>query len=259
MDKDWVVARMAKGTVLKRRDAGDYVIGRRRLSQADVELLLSEDLLQPLADGRFDLTAAGKARARRAGLRRAVRPRRGGKAGETAGDDAFRGQHQLREQRRNMPDDGKGSVTVDLTESPLGWLRRRKNAQGVYYLNDRQVAAGERLRNDFERAALTPRVTAAWSGVPVGRGRRAHRGEDPADAQIAARQRFNTAVSALGPRLSDVAVRVCCFLDGLESVERRQGWPQRSGKVVLQIALDGLADHYGLDGAAEPALPEITP
>jgi hypothetical protein len=39
---------------------------------------------------------------------------------------------------------------------------------------------------------------------------------------------------------------VCCHEIGLEAAERAQGWPQRSGKLVLQLALTSLARHYGL-------------
>ena len=42
----------------------------------------------------------------------------------------------------------KRSVTVNLAESPLGWLHARG------HLDDRQFDAGERLRMDYERAQL---------------------------------------------------------------------------------------------------------
>jgi hypothetical protein len=48
------------------------------------------------------------------------------------------------------------SVTVNLTESPLGWLFARG------HISRRQFDAGERLRTDWERAQLAPRVTMTW-------------------------------------------------------------------------------------------------
>jgi hypothetical protein len=39
---------------------------------------------------------------------------------------------------------------------------------------------------------------------------------------------------------------VCCLLRGLEYAEKAQGWPRRSGKVILRLALTGLTRHYGL-------------
>ena len=60
----------------------------------------------------------------------------------------------------------------------------------------------------------------------------------------AARSRVVGALRELGPGLSDVALRCCCYLEGLESAEKRMGWSARSGKIVLRIALQRLKRHY---------------
>jgi len=136
---------------------------------------------------------------------------------------------------------GGRTVTVNLRESPLGWLR----ARGL--VDARQFEAGERLRADYERAQLGPSVTMRWDVSPAARGRRGPlRGLDPTTAQIAAKRRFDTALAAMGSGLTDVLWRVVCAGEALPVAEKALGWPARSGRVVLGLALDRLADAYGL-------------
>lgn len=139
-------------------------------------------------------------------------------------------------------------LELDLAESPLGWLATRKGRDGRPLIDAAQLLAGERLRLDFTRAGLTPRVTTNWS-PSAGSGTGGP--EAFSDMVLAARGRVQAALSAVGPELSGVLLDVCCFLKGLEEVERERSWPPRAGKVVLGLGLDRLAVHYGLAGSAQ--------
>jgi hypothetical protein len=135
---------------------------------------------------------------------------------------------------------------VNLGESPLGWLASRRGADGAPFLAQDEVEAGERLRDDFESAQMGPRVTQDWRGFLTPRDGGRGPGGGPAEGPMHARDRLSRALADLGPGLADVALRACCFLEGLEATERRMGWSARSGKVVLKIALQRLSLHYGL-------------
>lgn len=140
-------------------------------------------------------------------------------------------------------------------ESPLAWLHRRKDKAGNPLIGDAAFAAGERLRADYTRAGLMPATGVDWSLPSKGRGRKSG-GRGPADildAALDARDRVNTALGAVGPELGGILVDVCCHLYGLEQVERARGWPKRSAKVVLEMALSRLARHYGIGEARGPA------
>jgi hypothetical protein len=132
------------------------------------------------------------------------------------------------------------SVKVNLAESPLTWLHARG------HLNDGQFAAGERLRADWERAQLAPSVTMRWD--PVRPGANCGGGEPgltQSERQLAARRRFDGAIAAAGPGLSDILWRVVCAGEGVPAAEKALAWPARSGKLVLELALDRVAGFYG--------------
>ncbi len=133
------------------------------------------------------------------------------------------------------------SVTVNAAESPLGWLRSRG------HVSARQYDAGEQLRGDWEVAQLAPSVTMRWDASGVLQQPGSTEGRVAATrAQLAAKGRFDKAVAAVGTGLSDILWRIVCAGEGMREAEAALGWPARSGKLVLTLALDRLADHYGM-------------
>jgi hypothetical protein len=131
------------------------------------------------------------------------------------------------------------SVTVNLAESPLGWLFSRR------LLTQRQFDAGERLRWDWERGQLAPHVTMTWDSAPTARGRGGSSPQpDLTGAQIDARRRFHAAIASAGSGLADILWRIVCAGEGMREAESALGWPARAGKLVLTLALDRIADYY---------------
>jgi hypothetical protein len=137
------------------------------------------------------------------------------------------------------PQPGRRRVTVNLAESPLTWLHARG------HLTDVQLAAGEQLRADWERAELAPGVTMRWDVVRI-RGSGGDRGLNPTERQIAAKARFDGALAAAGAGLADVLWRVVCAGETLPDAEKALAWPARSGKLVLGLALNRVAGFYRL-------------
>jgi hypothetical protein len=164
--------------------------------------------------------------------------------------DPFRAQHLDVARRIVATTDGPAAVAVNEAESPLVWLARHKGRDGVPLIQPVQLQAGERLRGDFTRAQMTPRVTSNWD-LSVAQGRSGQGGHGTfTDIVAAARERIRHALDAVGPEFAGLLLDVCCFLKGLEDIERERRWPARSGKIVLQLGLDRLARHYGLAGEA---------
>ena len=118
------------------------------------------------------------------------------------------------------------------------------------------MAAGERLREDFELAQMGPRIAQNWERFLTA----GDRGGFAPDGGIGggssrARERVAAALRDLGPGLGDMVLRCCCFLEGLEAAEKRLGWSARSGKIVLRIALIRLKRHYDeINGGKAPLI-----
>lgn len=137
-------------------------------------------------------------------------------------------------------------VTVNLREHPLDWLR----ARGL--ITATQHDAGERLRADYERSNLGARVTMDWSAAPQSRTKRAApKSPDASLLQLDAKRRFDGALNAVGAGLSDICWRIICANEPMGDAEKSLGWPARSGRVVLTLALDRLADYYGCSAGSQ--------
>ncbi len=230
-----------KGAVLIPARNGDYAVrttGKRngiaRLRKAVFAEFLRRGWVSP-GDPHtktFVLSDVGKG-----WLERALNPQ-----------EPFAAQHRLISRRTLRDDSGREhTVMVDEAESPLAWLR----ARGL--LSARQFAAGERLRRDFTLSQLMPRLCADLSAPAIGARRGAKFAAEIPDTVLAAKQRFDRAMRAAGPGLSDILFDVCCHLKGLALAERENDWPRHSGFVVLKLALDRLAAHYGPSAPRERA------
>ena len=210
----------------------DFAVARSAVTAAGSRLAVTAPFVEAFAragwivadgPGRFLLTAQG-----RDFLVRSF-----------GGEDRFAEQHREME-TRTLADEGGRAVRVNVGESPLARLGSRSLVDAV------QFAAGEKLRRDYTLAQLTPRMGVDLSAPAVSGGSRGAGADSIGDIAMAARQRFSRAMAAAGPGLSDIAFAVCCDLQSLEGAETQRGWSKRSGRVVLMLALDRLAAHYGM-------------
>ena len=136
-------------------------------------------------------------------------------------------------------------VRYGMAESPLAALARRRDREGTRFLSRDLVRAGERLREDFELAQMGAALTRDLDGfLELLRSDCAPKPPQGSRGAQLAHARVVAALQDLGAGLSDVTLRCCCFLEGLETAEKMLGWSARSGKIVLRIALIRLDEHY---------------
>jgi hypothetical protein len=199
---------------------------RLSLTVAEADELVARDLAAWSSD-EFVITDTGRAWAKR----------------QMASHSPYRVQHG------DVLAESPEQPAIELAESPLLWLHRRRDKTGNPLIGDAAFAAGERLRADFTFGNMTPRVTLNWTAAVQG-SRNPH-GAEPSESALAARQRVRRALEKVGPELSGILVDVCCFLKRLEDVERDRNWPACSAKIILSLGLARLARHYGYSDCAE--------
>ncbi len=235
-----VAAGMDKAVVVRDDGAGDSLRTATVSSELAQMLALNEWIHcdSPGRLCRYRITSAG-----RSALQRLVAEAENAARGFAEASPDF--EHAAPVSKTEKP--RRGALNA---ETPLATLARRRNKDGTPFLAPDLVRSGERLREDFELSQMTPGLAQNWdhfltAGVSSG-------GKSGASGPSSARARFETALADLGPGLGDVALRCCCFLEGLEATEKRMGWSSRSGKIVLRIALQRLRRHYeGLGDASQ--------
>lgn len=233
MDKAVVARETADGRTLK------TAVVERPYAEA----MALKDWISVTSEGRitrYRITSSG-----RMALKRMLAEEEAIRVGMGEAAEPFSTQQRDRVKRNASAETNKRrGIRYNAAESPLSALSRRKDRDGKPFLQPDLVAAGERLREDFELSQIGQQITRNWEQFLASGAR----GELPSGEETGgskqARDRVASALADLGPGLGDVVLRCCCFLEGMESVEERMGWSARSGKIVLRIALTRLKSHY---------------
>lgn len=235
------VARDLEKAAVLRQGADGQTTRIAVVDRAVAEAFAVRDWIAPRSRGRvttYAITEAGHAALRRLLAEQEARRRGSEPAPFSRQHGDWMGSHDEKSDR----------IRGHRAESPLAILARRKGPDGQPFLGPDLVAAGERLREDFEIAQMGPRVAQNWDRFLTGPEHGTRTGSGPAEGPRAARERVLAALRDLGPGLGDVVLRCCCFLEGMEQAEKRLGWSARSGKIVLRIALQRLKRHYERQG-----------
>ncbi len=201
-----------------------------RVSEREVRKAESDGVLEP-APGGYVLSADGQGR-----LVRLLQP----------SDQPFADQHRQPQRCVVMEADGLRSAMASTRPGPLARYLKPVGGRPAL-LQPVHASAAEIFIGDYERSALTSRVTADWRAPPKGKHRSAP--ADRADApstRLDAQARVMQALEAVGPGLDQLVFAILIREVGMGQTEREQGWPERTGSALLKLALDRLAVHYRL-------------
>lgn len=138
--------------------------------------------------------------------------------------------------------------------APILKLYNRQRHMQHKYLNDIHVQAGQRLFENFVSSNLQPNVTMNWEKLSSAPQPHYTGAKDAGFGErlYIARKQLYEALKHVGEDFAVILVEVCLFGNGLEASEKSLGWPARSGKLLLTMALDKLAEYFKLDFAQKP-------
>lgn len=238
-----VLKKIRSGTCIVPLACGGGKLGSLSVPSSLLAELISRDLLDKNNDGQLTLSQAGASLLRRNAV--GVKGVAGGQMVGERVSEPYLLQHQIPTTVTRKVNGVAKKFNVNLAESPLGWLRKRKNKSGEYLVSLDHFDAAERFRCDYEMGTNSKRLTANYDGVPISKGMRGGSSSMMyTERQLDAKKRYEKAVAAMGSGLADSVIRLCCHLEGFEAAERALGWPSRSMKLVTIMALDRLVAHY---------------
>jgi hypothetical protein len=140
----------------------------------------------------------------------------------------------------------KGDVIALEETVQAGVKRARVRSQSMldrYLLRDqisrRQYDAGERLHRLWRASGAAPMVVANY-------GPRIKGGGDISDRQAALRADIGTVLTAIGSRQASVLIHVCLCDEAAGDWGGRHRGRATDGIPILRLALDGLADYWGM-------------
>lgn len=166
--------------------------------------------------------------------------------GQISADNPHGRAHRTMETQTLRGDDGfyrPAQVNLN-TRSALRVLGLRRDSSGEAFLTAQELAAGEKFANDYARANFGKAQTQdyAHAGADISRVNTA---ENAAITAIDSRAQVNAAIEYVGPGLSRAVIAICGQEIGLEQMEKNEGWTRRSGRTVLKLGLQRLAEFYG--------------
>lgn len=242
-----VLKKMKMGHVFVSQEGDIYRSGATRVPASLMAEFKRHDLIKENVDGGYELSQTGRAFTARK-IHEAGQRRQEKVAAEQP--SPFQVQHQISRLKTFVDEAPCGAKKsqkkrVNISENPLAWLYSRRDKEGRRLVSEDQLQAADMLRADYERSHLREQMTMRYDGIPISQTKRAKMEKDVlCHHALSAKRRYDAALAAVGSGLIDVLVRVCCYFEGLEQVEKMLSWPARSGKLVLKIALDRLVVHY---------------